>query len=144
MQKTAAWPLAGIYAALIVYASLYPFDNWRSQGVDWTAFLLAPWPRYWTGFDVLANHGLQAKGPISVAQFTPKQIMAGFEVLNVPDVQAFVHVGTNLPVSAMTPAIETTFGKPLIGVNVATYWWALRRIGLKDALKGFGQLAERH
>lgn len=96
------------------------------------------------GFDVLANHGLQAKGPISVAQFTPEQIMAGFEVLNVPDVQAFVHVGTNLPVSAMTPAIETTFGKPLIGVNVATYWWALRRIGLKDALKGFGQLAESH
>ena len=55
MQKTAAWPLAGIYAALIVYASLYPFEGWRSQGVDWTAFLFAPWPRYWTGFDVLAN-----------------------------------------------------------------------------------------
>ena len=55
MQKTAAWPLAGIYAALIVYASLYPFENWRSQGVDWTAFLFAPWPRYWTGFDVMSN-----------------------------------------------------------------------------------------
>jgi hypothetical protein len=55
MQKTAAWPLAGIYAALIVYASLYPFEQWRSQGVDWTAFLLAPWPKYWTGFDVLSN-----------------------------------------------------------------------------------------
>ena len=55
MQKTAAWPLAGIYAALIVYASLYPFEQWRSQGVDWTAFLMAPWPKYWTGFDVLAN-----------------------------------------------------------------------------------------
>jgi len=55
MKKTAAWPLAGIYAALIVYASLYPFESWRSQGVDWTAFLLAPWPRYWTGFDVLSN-----------------------------------------------------------------------------------------
>ena len=55
MQKTAAWPLAGIYAALIIYASLYPFENWRSQGVDWTAFLFAPWPKYWTGFDVLSN-----------------------------------------------------------------------------------------
>ena len=55
MQKTAAWPLALIYAALIVYASLYPFENWRSQGVDWTAFLFAPWPKYWTGFDVLSN-----------------------------------------------------------------------------------------
>ncbi len=55
MQKTAAWPLACIYAALIIYASLYPFEGWRSQGVDWTAFLWAPWPRYWTGFDVLSN-----------------------------------------------------------------------------------------
>lgn len=55
MQKTAAWPLAGIYATLIIYASLYPFENWRSQGVDWTAFLFAPWPKYWTGFDVLSN-----------------------------------------------------------------------------------------
>ena len=55
MQKTVAWPLAGIYAALIIYASLYPFEGWRSQGVDWTAFLVAPWPRYWTGFDVLSN-----------------------------------------------------------------------------------------
>lgn len=96
------------------------------------------------GFDVVASHGLQAKGPISVAQFTPEQIMAGFKALNVPGVQAFVHVGTNLPVSAMTPTIESTFGKPLIGVNVATYWWALRRIGLKDVLNGFGQLAEHH
>jgi len=55
MQKTAAWPLAGIYAVLIIYASLYPFENWRAQGVDWTAFLFAPWPRYWTVFDVHSN-----------------------------------------------------------------------------------------
>jgi VanZ family protein len=55
MKKTAAWPLAAIYAALIIYASLYPFENWRSQGVDWFAFLGAPWPKYWTAFDVLSN-----------------------------------------------------------------------------------------
>ena len=55
MKKTAAWPLAAIYATLIIYASLYPFQNWRSQGVDWTAFVMAPWPQYWTGFDVLSN-----------------------------------------------------------------------------------------
>ena len=55
MNKTAAWPLAGIYALLIIYASLYPFESWRSQGVDWTAFLWAPWPRYWTVFDVISN-----------------------------------------------------------------------------------------
>ncbi len=55
MRKTAAWPLAWIYAVLIVYASLYPFDNWRVQGIAPWAFLWAPLPKYWTGFDVLSN-----------------------------------------------------------------------------------------
>ena len=55
MRKTAAWPLMWIYAVLIVYASLYPFDNWRFQGIAPWHFLTAPWPKYWTGFDVLSN-----------------------------------------------------------------------------------------
>lgn len=55
MRRTAAWPLAWIYALLIVYASLYPFDQWRVQGIAPWAFLLAPLPRYWTGFDVISN-----------------------------------------------------------------------------------------
>jgi len=55
MHKTAAWPLALVYAGLIVYASLYPFADWRNQGIAPWDFLLAPWPRYWTGFDVGAN-----------------------------------------------------------------------------------------
>lgn len=55
LRKTAAWPLVWIYAILIVYASLYPFDGWRIQGIAPWAFLTAPLPRYWTGFDVGAN-----------------------------------------------------------------------------------------
>jgi VanZ family protein len=55
MHKTSAWPLALIYAALIVYASLYPFAEWRDQGIVPWSFLSAPWPRYWSGFDVVSN-----------------------------------------------------------------------------------------
>jgi len=44
-----------LYAALVVYASLYPFSGWRYQGVALWAFLFAPWPAHWTGFDVAAN-----------------------------------------------------------------------------------------
>jgi VanZ family protein len=55
LRTTAAWPLVWIYAVLIVYASLYPFDNWRIQGIAPWAFLTAPLPRYWTGFDVWSN-----------------------------------------------------------------------------------------
>jgi len=55
MHKTAASPLALIYAVLIVYASLYPFADWRDQGMEAWAFLLAPLPHYWTKFDVAIN-----------------------------------------------------------------------------------------
>lgn len=55
MHKTSAWPLAWAYLGLIVYASLYPFADWRDQGVAPWVFLTAPLPKYWTGFDVVSN-----------------------------------------------------------------------------------------
>ncbi|PTT20551.1 VanZ family protein, partial [Acidovorax sp. HMWF029] len=56
MHKTSAWPLALIYTALVVFASLFPFDGWRAQGIDPLVFLLARLPPpYWTGFDVVTN-----------------------------------------------------------------------------------------
>lgn len=54
-HKTSAWPLAGAYALLIVYASLYPFSGWRNQEIPPWEFLFAGWPKYWTVFDLVAN-----------------------------------------------------------------------------------------
>lgn len=53
--RSTASILALLLAGLIVYASLYPFGPWRIQGVDPWAWLRAPWPRYWTWFDLLSN-----------------------------------------------------------------------------------------
>ena len=55
VQKTTAWPLALATICLIVYASLYPFAQWRDQDISPFRFLSAPLPQYWTGFDVAAN-----------------------------------------------------------------------------------------
>lgn len=53
--KTSATPLTLLYVALIVYASLYPFDDWRNQQIyPWT-FLWEPWPLYWSADDVAMN-----------------------------------------------------------------------------------------
>lgn len=54
-EPTASWPLALATVCLIVYASLYPFAEWRNQGISPLTFLTAPLPRYWTGFDVGIN-----------------------------------------------------------------------------------------
>ena len=55
MHKTTAWPLALLYGGLIVYASLFPFAEWRNQGIAPWSFLFAPPSPYWTGFDVAVN-----------------------------------------------------------------------------------------
>src|SRR5574343_579709 len=55
MHRSTAWPLSWVYAALVVYASLYPFTPWRDQGLVPWAYWSAPMPRYWTGFDVTIN-----------------------------------------------------------------------------------------
>ena len=54
-QPTTAWPLALAVVCLVVYASLYPFGEWRDQGISPLHFLNEPLPKYWTGFDVGVN-----------------------------------------------------------------------------------------
>ncbi len=79
-HKTIALPLALAYAALIVYASLYPFSDWRDQGIAPWAYLSAPWPRYWTGFDFAIN----------VAGYIPLGFLGALTVLRVrPDTRAW-------------------------------------------------------
>lgn len=95
------------------------------------------------GYEVTKTYGMKSVGPTAVARFTAEEIISAFEQADHPQAQALIHVGTNLPVSALTTAIEEKFGKPLIGVNVATYWWALRKIGILDPLTGMGIMAQK-
>jgi VanZ family protein len=48
--------LAWVWTALIAYASLFPFTDWRwPPGVAPTDLLVLRWPRWWGGFDVGSN-----------------------------------------------------------------------------------------
>ena len=55
-QPGSSLPLTLAYGALVVYASLYPLSGWHHpQGLWSLAFMSLPWPRWWSGFDVVAN-----------------------------------------------------------------------------------------
>jgi len=55
-EASSSVPLAAAYAALVIYATLYPFSGWHHpQGLWSFAFLSLPWPRWWDRFDVIAN-----------------------------------------------------------------------------------------
>jgi VanZ family protein len=55
-HRSSAGPLAWLYAALIVYASLSPFTGWKQPiALPLGGLGHLPWQRYWTAFDVVSN-----------------------------------------------------------------------------------------
>lgn len=55
-HRSSATPLALAYAALVLYASLYPFAGWRwPPGQDFLALAALPTTRWHTGFDLTSN-----------------------------------------------------------------------------------------
>ena len=64
--------------------------------------------------------------------------------LDGKDVDALVQVGTNLSMVRLAAAAELWLNKPVIAINTATYWWALRRNGIADPIDGLGTLLREH
>lgn len=54
-QPSSAWLLAAVFAALIAYASLYPFTGWRWPPGGLGDLFALPWPRVRLPFDESAN-----------------------------------------------------------------------------------------
>lgn len=51
-----AAPLAVVWLAVVVYASLFPFGGWRwPPGLAGSELLLLRWPRYFIPFDIVSN-----------------------------------------------------------------------------------------
>ena len=57
---------------------------------------------------------------------------------NGRDVDAIIQVGTNLSMVRLAAAAEMWLGKPVIAINTATYWHALRQNKITDKIPGLG------
>ena len=58
------------------------------------------------------------------------------------DIDAILQVGTNLANAAVAAEAERWLGKPVLAMNVVTYWDALRRCGVEDRVFGYGRILE--
>ena len=55
-----------------------------------------------------------------------------------------MQIGTNLSFARLSAAAELWLAKPVVAINTATYWHALRANGIADRLPGFGRLLAEH
>jgi maleate isomerase len=95
------------------------------------------------GFRVAALQGLKCKSPTLIAHVSEQELRDAIIEVNTPDVQAIVQVGTNLAMARLAGIAEFWLDKPVIAINTATYWWALRQNGIADKVYGFGSLLEK-
>jgi maleate isomerase len=96
------------------------------------------------GFDVKAITGLRCPSATAIAEVTPDEIAETVAQLDGPDVDAIVQVGTNLSFVNQAAQLEVELGKPVIAINVATLWHALRANDIDDQIDGFGSLLRDH
>ena len=96
-----------------------------------------------SGFTIVKDECLKCPKWTAIAQVPPKRLWEAMNRLNSEDVDALVQVGTNLPMARLAAEFEIEFKKPVIAINTATYWHALRANGISDKIDGFGSLFSR-
>lgn len=92
------------------------------------------------GFDVVAIKGLNCRSPSLIAHVQENELREALLELNENPVEALVQCGTNLAMARLAGEAEKWLKKPVIAINTATYWYALRDNGISESIEGFGSL----
>ncbi|MDB5411914.1 MAG: Asp/Glu/Hydantoin racemase [Rubritepida sp.] len=118
-------------------------------GIRRIAVLSPYWPsmntevaRYFSdvGFTVVRDRAMQCRSWTAIAEVPPSTLVQELRALDGDDIDAIIQVGTNLSMVRLAASAEVWLGKPVIAINAATWWHALRVNGIKDQMDGFGRL----
>lgn len=92
------------------------------------------------GFDVRYVAGMQCPTATAIALVREDQVRSFLLAANSKEVDAIVQVGTNLSAVGVAAELEKELQKPVLAINAATVWCALRKNGISDQMDGFGRI----
>ena len=93
-----------------------------------------------SGFEVVRDVALRCTSWTNIAKVGEDRLRQTLLEIDGDDIDAICQVGTNLSMVKLAAEAEGRLGKPVIAINTATYWHALRTCGIADRLQGFGRL----
>ena len=96
------------------------------------------------GYQVVNLLGLKCGSPTLIAHESKRTLRDAVLKVNRGKVDAIVQVGTNLAMAEVAAWAEFWLDKPVLAINTATYWYALRDYGIKDRIPGWGSLFSEH
>ena len=98
-----------------------------------------------SGYNVKHVYGLKCKDAHDAIALVPEhKIFDIIRKIDGDDVDAIVQVGTNLSTLGIFPSLEKLLKKPVLPINVASIWHALRSCGINDRYDNMGRLLEEH
>ena len=93
-------------------------------------------------FEIINIQGLNLTTGIEFGQLTPAYIKAFALEIDHPDAEAIFLSCSGIRAIEVIQEIEDATGKPVITSNQAQMWSCLRRAGIDDEIKGYGQIFE--
>ncbi len=95
------------------------------------------------GYEVVNLVGLKSSSPMMIAHES-KKVLKDAAIAVSEGVDAIIQAGTNLAFAEVAAIAEFWLEKPVIAINTATYWHALRSMGMMDQMNGFGTLLSNY
>jgi maleate isomerase len=92
------------------------------------------------GYGLAGIEHLRARSLVEIAHNTRPAMREKAAALAALGPRAIVQFGANLPFAPLGHELEGELGLPIIPVNTACYWHALRTSGIPDRMNGFGRL----
>lgn len=92
------------------------------------------------GFDVVKIQGLRCPTAVSIAHVREDELRQALLAVNSGEVEALVQAGTNLSMVRLADEAERWLSKPVIAINAAIWWMALRDNNIMDKVYGCGRL----
>lgn len=95
------------------------------------------------GYELQTAVHLRCPTAVKIAHTPRETLQRELKVIAADRPRAIVQFGANLCMGRIAAEAEQWLGLPVISVNTATYWHALRSNGINDQADGFGQLLAR-
>jgi maleate isomerase len=95
------------------------------------------------GFEVVSSVGFSCANALHIAHvpdWAKEKAILELLANDENELDAVVQCGTNMSLIDVTEKLEPVLGIPILGINVVTFWYALRENGFQGALMGAGRL----
>jgi len=96
------------------------------------------------GYQIARLHRIDCPTTLAIAMVDEATIRAALRDLCDANADAVVQLGTDLIMAKLADEAERWLGKPVLAINAAMLWHALRARGIQDRVLGFGSILREH